>query len=85
VFGFDDDDPGVFARTVDWIEANRLERATFHILTPYQRGRSQQETRPGAGTPTDAPLCSPPGCDVHGRDALYIFFEKCSPNQKRAQ
>jgi hypothetical protein len=25
----------VFARTVDWIEANRLECATFHILTPY--------------------------------------------------
>ncbi len=35
VFGFDDDRPDVFARTVEWIEANRLECATFHILTPY--------------------------------------------------
>jgi radical SAM superfamily enzyme YgiQ (UPF0313 family) len=35
VFGFDHDGPGVFARTVDWIEQNRLECATFHILTPY--------------------------------------------------
>ncbi len=35
VFGFDHDRADVFARTVDWIEANRLECATFHILTPY--------------------------------------------------
>jgi len=35
VFGFDHDGPDVFAHTVDWIEANRLECATFHILTPY--------------------------------------------------
>ncbi len=35
VFGFDHDDPGVFERTVRWIEASRLECATFHILTPY--------------------------------------------------
>ena len=35
VFGFDDDRPDVFARTIAWIEANRLECATFHILTPY--------------------------------------------------
>ena len=35
VLGFDHDEPDVFARTVDWIEANRLECATFHILTPY--------------------------------------------------
>jgi radical SAM superfamily enzyme YgiQ (UPF0313 family) len=35
VLGFDHDDPTVFARTVEWIEANRLECATFHILTPY--------------------------------------------------
>jgi radical SAM superfamily enzyme YgiQ (UPF0313 family) len=25
----------VFARTAEWIEANRLECATFHIMTPY--------------------------------------------------
>ena len=35
VFGFDHDGPDVFRRTVSWIEANRLECATFHILTPY--------------------------------------------------
>jgi radical SAM superfamily enzyme YgiQ (UPF0313 family) len=35
VLGFDHDRGDVFARTVEWIEANRLECATFHILTPY--------------------------------------------------
>ena len=35
VVGFDHDRKDVFARTVDWIEQNRLECATFHILTPY--------------------------------------------------
>jgi radical SAM superfamily enzyme YgiQ (UPF0313 family) len=35
VLGFDEDRPDVFARTADWIERNRLECATFHILTPY--------------------------------------------------
>jgi len=35
VLGFDHDHPDVFRRTVEWIEANRLECATFHILTPY--------------------------------------------------
>jgi hypothetical protein len=35
VLGFDHDRPEVFERTVSWIEANRLECATFHILTPY--------------------------------------------------
>ena len=35
VFGFDHDRPDVFERTCEWIESNRLECATFHILTPY--------------------------------------------------
>ncbi len=35
VFGFDHDGKDVFALTADWIEANRMECATFHILTPY--------------------------------------------------
>ena len=35
VLGFDHDRADVFERTVAWIEANRLECATFHILTPY--------------------------------------------------
>src|SRR3954447_25174848 len=35
VVGFDHDRKDVFTRTADWIEENRLESATFHILTPY--------------------------------------------------
>jgi len=35
VLGFDHDRPDVFARTAEWIETNRLECATFHIMTPY--------------------------------------------------
>jgi radical SAM superfamily enzyme YgiQ (UPF0313 family) len=37
VLGFDHDNADVFAKTVDWIEVNRLECATFHILTPYPK------------------------------------------------
>jgi radical SAM superfamily enzyme YgiQ (UPF0313 family) len=35
VFGMDDDDESVFARTVDWAVSQGVETATFHILTPY--------------------------------------------------
>lgn len=35
VFGMDDDDPSVFARTVDWAVTHGIETATFHVLTPY--------------------------------------------------
>ncbi|PTY03377.1 hypothetical protein DB346_05710 [Verrucomicrobia bacterium LW23] len=35
VLGFDEDHPDVFATTAEWVEDNRLECATFHILTPY--------------------------------------------------
>ncbi len=35
VLGFDHDQKDVFTRTADWVEENRLECATFHILTPY--------------------------------------------------
>ena len=35
VLGFDHDRKDVFASTAQWIEENRLECATFHILTPY--------------------------------------------------
>lgn len=35
VLGFDHDRNDVFEQTADWIETNRLECATFHILTPY--------------------------------------------------
>jgi radical SAM superfamily enzyme YgiQ (UPF0313 family) len=35
VLGFDHDRKDVFQRTAAWIEENRLECATFHIMTPY--------------------------------------------------
>jgi len=35
VLGFDHDRTDVFQRTADWVEENRLECSTFHILTPY--------------------------------------------------
>jgi radical SAM superfamily enzyme YgiQ (UPF0313 family) len=35
VFGMDDDDESVFARTVEWAVGQGIETATFHILTPY--------------------------------------------------
>jgi radical SAM superfamily enzyme YgiQ (UPF0313 family) len=35
VFGMDDDDEGVFRRTVDWAIEHGLTTATFHIQTPY--------------------------------------------------
>jgi radical SAM superfamily enzyme YgiQ (UPF0313 family) len=35
VFGFDHDTPDVFERTVEFATKNRIETATFHVLTPY--------------------------------------------------
>lgn len=35
VLGFDHDRKDVFSQTAQWVEENRLECATFHILTPY--------------------------------------------------
>jgi radical SAM superfamily enzyme YgiQ (UPF0313 family) len=35
VFGMDEDDQGVFDRTVEWAINQGIETATFHILTPY--------------------------------------------------
>ncbi|MGQ0505927.1 MAG: B12-binding domain-containing radical SAM protein, partial [Myxococcaceae bacterium] len=35
VLGFDHDGPDVFENLARWIEEQRLENATFHILTPY--------------------------------------------------
>jgi radical SAM superfamily enzyme YgiQ (UPF0313 family) len=35
VFGMDDDDEDVFARTVEWAIENGIATATFHIQTPY--------------------------------------------------
>jgi len=35
VLGFDHDRRDVFQRTAEWVEENRIECSTFHILTPY--------------------------------------------------
>jgi radical SAM superfamily enzyme YgiQ (UPF0313 family) len=35
VFGMDDDDESVFARTVEWAIEHGITTATFHIQTPY--------------------------------------------------
>jgi len=35
VLGFDHDRADCFAQLADWVEENRMECATFHILTPY--------------------------------------------------
>jgi radical SAM superfamily enzyme YgiQ (UPF0313 family) len=35
VFGFDEDTPDVFMRTVDFLEAAGVQNATFNMLTPY--------------------------------------------------
>lgn len=35
VLGFDHDDASVFDKTIEWVEEQRLECATFHLLTPY--------------------------------------------------
>ena len=35
MLGFDHDRRDVFERTAEWIEQNRMECSTFHILTPY--------------------------------------------------
>lgn len=35
VFGMDDDEESVFARTTEWAVRQGIETATFHILTPY--------------------------------------------------
>jgi radical SAM superfamily enzyme YgiQ (UPF0313 family) len=43
VFGLDDDDVGVFKRTVDWAVQNALTTSTYHILTPYPGTRLYQQ------------------------------------------
>jgi radical SAM superfamily enzyme YgiQ (UPF0313 family) len=35
VFGFDQDTPGIFKETLDFLEATGVQNATFNILTPF--------------------------------------------------
>jgi radical SAM superfamily enzyme YgiQ (UPF0313 family) len=44
VFGMDDDDESVFARTVDWAIEHGITTATFHIQTPYPGTRLFAQT-----------------------------------------
>jgi radical SAM superfamily enzyme YgiQ (UPF0313 family) len=39
VYGFDEDDADVFSRTVEFAIQNKIETATFHILTPFPKTR----------------------------------------------
>lgn len=48
IFGFDDDDEGVFERTVRFAKRTRLESAQFDFLTPYP-GTAFYESMDGAG------------------------------------
>jgi radical SAM superfamily enzyme YgiQ (UPF0313 family) len=45
VFGMDDDEDDVFARTVDWAIENGITTATFHIQTPYPGTRLHARMR----------------------------------------
>lgn len=55
VFGLDGDDPGVFARTLEWLIKNRVETLTAHILTPYP-GTALHRRMAEAGRITDLDL-----------------------------
>jgi radical SAM superfamily enzyme YgiQ (UPF0313 family) len=48
VFGMDEDDAGVFARTVEWAVQQGIETATFHILTPYPGTRLYKSMQAGS-------------------------------------
>jgi hypothetical protein len=51
VFGMDDDDEGVFDRTVEWGVENGITTATFHIPTPYHGTRLFNELDASRGSP----------------------------------
>ncbi len=39
VFGFDEDEPDVFARTVDWVQSLKVDIPRYSIYTPYPGSR----------------------------------------------
>lgn len=49
IFGFEEDDPTIFRRTVDFVQKNNIEIPTFSILTPFPgtplRKRLEEEGR----------------------------------------
>ena len=72
VFGMDDDDAGVFDRTVDWAVAQGIETATFHILTPY----------PGDGACTSG---SPPRGASTRRTGIFMTPGMRSSSRRRCR
>jgi len=48
IFGFDEDDPTIFRRTVDFVQKNNIEIPTFSILTPFP-GTLLQKRLEGTG------------------------------------
>ena len=52
IFGLDDDDTTVFARTVEFIMENKIDAAQFHILTPLP-GTQLYQTLEREGRITD--------------------------------
>ena len=43
IFGLDDDDLGVFKRTVDFVNASKIDVVLYHILTPFPGTRLYTE------------------------------------------
>jgi radical SAM superfamily enzyme YgiQ (UPF0313 family) len=43
MFGLDGDDIGVFKRTVDFVNANKIDLVLYHILTPFPGTRLYEE------------------------------------------
>jgi radical SAM superfamily enzyme YgiQ (UPF0313 family) len=45
MFGLDGDDLGVFKRTVDFVNANKIDLVLYHILTPFPGTRLYEEMK----------------------------------------
>jgi radical SAM superfamily enzyme YgiQ (UPF0313 family) len=65
VFGMDEDDQDVFARTVDWAIGQGITTATFHIQTPYPG------TRLFARTQAEGRLLT---CDWDRYDTRHVVY-----------
>ena len=65
VFGFDNDTPDVFARTVDFVKRSRMDLARYAVLTPFP------------GTPLHARLEGEGriiGCELQDYDCQHVVF-----------
>lgn len=74
VFGLDGDGPEVFSRTLAWLEKNRIETLTSHILTPYP-GTALYRRMKLAGRIVDSNLS-------HYNTSHVVFSPQClTPDQ----